>query len=260
MIMKIVNVKINNDFGKTLYFDCNNFNLRKNLTVIVNTERGLEFGTVLDFLDVEDGNYEKVIRIATKKDYLQHLKNINEAKLALDKCRELAEKNNLKMVIIDATYNFDKSQLLFRFLADERIDFRKLAKDLGAILKTRIELRQIGVRDKAKDIGGIGPCGRLLCCSSFLTDFDTISINMAKNQGLALNPTKINGVCGRLLCCLNYENEQYIEAKKNIPDVGKKIKMGSSEGKVISSDPLAGKYKVLLDNDIVEVNINDSKE
>lgn len=108
--MKIVNVKINNDFGKTLYFDCNNFNLKKNLTVIVNTERGLEFGTVLDFLDVEDGNYEKVIRIATKKDYLQHLKNINEAKLALDKCRELAEKNNLKMVIIDATYNFDKSQ------------------------------------------------------------------------------------------------------------------------------------------------------
>jgi len=199
MIMKIVNVKINNDFGKTLYFDCNNFNLKKNLTVIVNTERGLEFGTVLDFLDVEDGNYEKVIRIATKKDYLQHLKNINEAKLALDKCRELAEKNNLKMVIIDATYNFDKSQLLFRFLADERIDFRNLARELGSRLKTRIELRQIGIRDKAKEIGGIGPCGRNLCCSTFLTSFDAVSISMAKNQGLALNPTKINGVCGRLL-------------------------------------------------------------
>ena len=209
MIMKIVNVKINNDFGKTLYFDCNNFNLKKNLTVIVNTERGLEFGTVLDFLDVEDGNYEKVIRIATKKDYLQHLKNINEAKLALDKCRELAEKNNLKMVIIDATYNFDKSQLLFRFLADERIDFRNLARELGSRLKTRIELRQIGIRDKAKEIGGIGPCGRNLCCSTFLTSFDAVSISMAKNQGLALNPTKINGVCGRLLCCLNYENELY---------------------------------------------------
>ena len=204
MIMKIVNVKINNDFGKTLYFDCNNFNLKKNLTVIVNTERGLEFGTVLDFLDVEDGNYEKVIRIATKKDYLQHLKNINEAKLALDKCRELAEKNNLKMVIIDATYNFDKSQLLFRFLADERIDFRNLARELGSRLKTRIELRQIGIRDKAKEIGGIGPCGRNLCCSTFLTSFDAVSISMAKNQGLALNHTKINGVCGRLLCCLNY--------------------------------------------------------
>ena len=201
MIMKIVNVKINNDFGKTLYFDCNNFNLKKNLTVIVNTERGLEFGTVLDFLDVEDGNYEKVIRIATKKDYLQHLKNINEAKLALDKCRELAEKNNLKMVIIDATYNFDKSQLLFRFLADERIDFRNLARELGSRLKTRIELRQIGIRDKAKEIGGIGPCGRHLCCSTFLTSFDAVSIIMDKNQGLALNPTKINAVCVRLLCC-----------------------------------------------------------
>ena len=205
----------NNDFGKTLYFDCNNFNLKKNLTVIVNTERGLEFGTVLDFLDVEDGNYEKVIRIATKKDYLQHLKNINEAKLALDKCRELAEKNNLKMVIIDATYNFDKSQLLFRFLADERIDFRNLARELGSRLKTRIELRQIGIRDKAKEIGGIGPCGRNLCCSTFLTSFDAVSISMAKNQGLALNPTKINGVCGRLLCCLNYENELYTELKKD---------------------------------------------
>lgn len=220
--MKIVNVKINNDFGKTLYFDCNNFNLKKNLTVIVNTERGLEFGTVLDFLDVEDGNYEKVIRIATKKDYLQHLKNINEAKLALDKCRELAEKNNLKMVIIDATYNFDKSQLLFRFLADERIDFRNLARELGSRLKTRIELRQIGIRDKAKEIGGIGPCGRNLCCSTFLTSFDAVSISMAKNQGLALNSTKINGVCGRLLCCLNYENELYTELKKDVLDVGKK--------------------------------------
>ena len=227
--MKIVNVKINNDFGKTLYFDFNNFNLKKNLTVIVNTERGLEFGTVLDFLDVEDGNYEKVIRIATKKDYLQHLKNINEAKLALDKCRELAEKNNLKMVIIDATYNFDKSQLLFRFLADERIDFRNLARELGSRLKTRIELRQIGIRDKAKEIGGIGPCGRNLCCSTFLTSFDAVSISMAKNQGLALNPTKINGVCGRLLCCLNYENELYTELKKDVLDVGKKTFINGKE-------------------------------
>ena len=258
--MKIVNVKINNNFGKTLYFDCNNFNLKKNLTVIVNTERGLEFGTVLDFLDVEDGNYEKVIRIATKKDYLQHLKNINEAKLALDKCRELAEKNNLKMVIIDATYNFDKSQLLFRFLADERIDFRNLARELGSRLKTRIELRQIGIRDKAKEIGGIGPCGRNLCCSTFLTSFDAVSISMAKNQGLALNPTKINGVCGRLLCCLNYENELYTELKKDVLDVGKKTFSNGKEGKVISSEPLLGKYKVLIDDEIIEIDINDSKK
>lgn len=258
--MKIVNVKINNDFGKTLYFDCNNFNLKKNLTVIVNTERGLEFGTVLDFLDVEDGNYEKIIRIATKKDYLQYLKNISDAKSALDKCRELAEKNGLKMVIIDATYNFDKSQLLFRFLADERIDFRSLARELGSRLKTRIELRQIGIRDKAKEVGGIGPCGRHLCCSTFLTSFDAVSISMAKNQGLALNPTKINGVCGRLLCCLNYENELYTELKKDVLEVGKKTFINGKEGMVISSEPLRGKYKVLVDDEVIEVDVNDSKK
>lgn len=258
--MKIVNVRINNDFGKTLYFDCNDFNLKKNLTVIVNTERGLEFGTVLDFLDVEDGNYEKVIRIATKKDYLQYLKNISDAKLALDKCRELAEKNGLKMVIIDATYNFDKSQLLFRFLADERIDFRSLARELGSRLKTRIELRQIGIRDKAKEVGGIGPCGRNLCCSTFLTSFDAVSISMAKNQGLALNPTKINGVCGRLLCCLNYENELYTELKKDVLEVGKKTFINGKEGRVISSEPLRGKYKVLVDDEVIEIDVNDSKK
>ncbi len=257
--MKIASVKVN-DYGKTKYYDCNDLNLKKNLTVIVNTERGMEFGTVLDLFDVDDSNYDKIVRIATKKDYLQHLKNINEAKLALDKCRQLAEKNNLKMVIIDATYNFDRSQLLFRFLADERIDFRNLARELGFRLKTRIELRQIGIRDKAKEIGGIGPCGRHLCCSTFLTSFDAVSISMAKNQGLALNPTKINGVCGRLLCCLNYENELYTELKKDVLDVGKKTFINGKEGKVISSEPLRGKYKVLIGDEIIEVNVNDSKE
>ncbi len=257
--MKIASVKVN-DYGKTKYYDCNDLNLKKNLTVIVNTERGMEFGTVLDFFDVEDSNYDKIVRIATKKDYFQHLKNINEAKLALDKCRQLAEKNNLKMVIIDATYNFDRSQLLFRFLADERIDFRNLARELGSRLKTRIELRQIGIRDKAKEIGGIGPCGRHLCCSTFLTSFDAVSISMAKNQGLALNPTKINGVCGRLLCCLNYENELYTELKKDVLEVGKKTFINGKEGKVISSEPLRGKYKVLIGDEIIEVDVNDSKE
>ena len=257
--MKIASVKVN-DYGKTKYYDCNNLNLKKNLTVIVNTERGMEFGTVLDLFDVDDSNYDKIVRIATKKDYLQHLKNINEAKLALDKCRQLAEKNNLKMVIIDATYNFDRSQLLFRFLADERIDFRNLARELGSRLKTRIELRQIGIRDKAKEIGGIGPCGRHLCCSTFLTSFDAVTISMAKNQGLALNPTKINGVCGRLLCCLNYENELYTELKKDVLEVGKKTFINGKEGKVISSEPLRGKYKVLIGDEIIEVDVNDSKE
>ena len=259
--MKIVGVKFNNN-TKVYYFNSKGLDLKVNLTVIVNTDKGLKFGKIVEIVDSKRENdaYPEVVRVATKKDFQQHLRNIQDEKKALEKCRELALKENLNMTIIDANYNFDKSQLIFRFLADERIDFRKLAKDLASNLKTRIELRQIGVRDKAKEIGGIGPCGRILCCSSFLTNFESVSINMAKNQGIALNPTKINGVCGRLLCCLNYENEQYMEVRKNIPDVGKKVKINGKEGKVISSEPLAGNYKVFVDNEIVQVDVNDSKE
>ena len=259
--MKIVGVKFNNN-TKVYYFNSNGLDLKVNLTVIVNTDKGLKFGKIVEIVDSKRENdaYPEVVRVATKKDFQQHLRNIQDEKKALEKCRELSFKENLNMTIIDANYNFDKSQLIFRFLADERIDFRKLAKDLASNLKTRIELRQIGVRDKAKEIGGIGPCGRILCCSSFLTNFESVSINMAKNQGIALNPTKINGVCGRLLCCLNYENEQYMEVRKNIPDVGKKVKINGKEGKVISSEPLAGKYKVFVDNEIGQVDVNDSKE
>jgi cell fate regulator YaaT (PSP1 superfamily) len=249
--MKIVGVKFNNN-TKVYYFNSNGLDLKVNLTVIVNTDKGLKFGRIVEIVDSKRENdaYPEVVRVATKKDFQQYLRNIQDEKKALEKCRELSFKENLNMTIIDANYNFDKSQLIFRFLADERIDFRKLAKDLASNLKTRIELRQIGVRDKAKEIGGIGPCGRILCCSSFLTNF----------EGIALNPTKINGVCGRLLCCLNYENEQYMEVRKNIPDVGKKVKINGKEGKVISSEPLAGKYKVFVDNEIVQVDVNDSKE
>lgn len=258
--MKVVGVKVNGS-NKIVYYNDNDLNLKINLTVIVNTDRGLQFGTVIEFFD--DDNFDKynsVIRIASKKDYLQHLKNQDDEKKALEKCKDLIVKNNLNMAIIDASYNFDKSQLLFRFVSDERVDFRQLAKELGAKLRTRIELRQIGVRDKAKEIGGLGPCGRFLCCNTFLTSFNTVSISMAKNQGLALNPTKINGVCGRLLCCLNYENDEYIEAKKDVPDVGKKIIVKGKEGKVISSDPLQGKYRVLINNEVIEVDKNDCKK
>ena len=166
------------------------------------------------------------------------------------------------MKIIDACYTFDREQLMFRFLADERIDFRQLAKDLGAIYKTRIELRQVGIRDKAKEIGGIGPCGRMLCCNSFLTEFDSVSINMAKNQNLSLNPSKINGVCGRLLCCLKYENDNYSEYKKDLPDVGSKIKNDLGDGRVISVDVFKKNYKVLLNNgEIITVEVdNESKK
>ena len=258
--MKIVGIKIN-DVGKVYYFDSNGLDLKINLTVIVDTDRGLQFGKVVE-LNVsidDDTSYKKVIRIATKKDYLQHLKNIEDSEKAIIKCKDLIKKYNLNMSIIDANYNFDRSQLLFRFVSEERVDFRQLAKELGSKLKTRIELRQIGIRDKAKDVGGIGPCGRFLCCNTFLTNFNTVSINMAKNQGLALNPTKINGVCGRLLCCLNYENDQYLKLKKNLPLIGDKVIINDTEGKVISIEPLLGKYKVLINgSEIIEFNENDS--
>ena len=148
------------------------------------------------------------------------------------------------MYIIDASYTLDRSQLFFRFMADERVDFRSLAKDLATIYKTRIELRQVGVRDKAKEVGGYGSCGRPLCCAKYLSDFDSVSINMAKNQNIALNPTKINGVCGRLLCCLKYEDECYKDLRQGLPKVGKKVQTEQGEGKVISIDVLKGTYRV----------------
>ena len=213
--MSVVGIKIDSN-NKLLYYNSNVLNLKKNLTVVIEDDRGLQFGNVVSFVDDKDNRkkYDNVIRIATKKDYMQYLKNITDAKNALKKCKELINNMGLNMSIIDTYYTLDKSLLLFRFVSDERVDFRELARELGSKLKTRIEFRQIGIRDKAREVGGIGPCGRFLCCSTFLTDFDTVSINMAKNQGLALNPTKINGVCGRLLCCLTYENDIYTQMKK----------------------------------------------
>ena len=215
--MNVVAVKFDNK-KEVNYFKNTKLKLKKNLTVIVDSDRGYLFGTIVVIInDVEGFNLDslyEVIRISSKRDYLHYLDNIKDEKIAIEKCNELIKEYELNMTIIDASYNFDRSQLLYRFVADERVDFRNLAKDLGGIFKTRIELRQIGIRDKAKEVGGYGPCGRMLCCSSFLTSFDSISINMAKNQNLLLNPSKINGVCGRLLCCLKYENDDY----KNLKD------------------------------------------
>ena len=254
--MNIVGIRFN-DNGKKYLFDSNNLELRENITVIVETDKGLQFGKVVSLNESLNGqtDLKKVIRKSTKRDYLQHLNNLKDAKDAIIKCRELVEKNNLTMTIMDASYTFDRGQLIFRFIADERVDFRQLAKELGSLFKTRIELRQVGIRDKAKEIGGLGPCGRKLCCSAFLTEFESVSINMAKNQSLALNPSKINGVCGRLLCCLKYEDDNYHTYRKGLPEVGKKIKNKYCEGKVISVDIFNRKYKVLTsDGDIVEVD------
>ncbi len=161
---------------------------------------------------------------------------------------------NLDMRIIDVSFTFDRTQLFVVFVADNRVDFRELAKKLAQIYKTRIELRQIGVRDKAKEIGGIGPCGRTLCCNSFLSDFDSVSINMAKNQYIALNPAKINGSCGRLLCCLNYEDETYTELKKGMKDIGTIIETPNGSGRIIDVNLFKKTYNVeLVDKTIVTV-------
>ena len=255
----VVGVKLGEN-SKTYYFDADGFNLNENDNVIVDTEKGCQYGTVVT-TSIEDNkniDYKKVLRIATKNDYKKHMNNVRDARNAVNKCNELISEYELDMKVIDASYTFDREQLIFRFVADSRVDFRQLAKDLGSLFKTRIELRQVGIRDKAKEIGGFGPCGRKLCCSNFLTEFDSVSINMAKNQNLALNPTKINGVCGRLLCCLKYENDVYTEYKKGLPNVGKKVKTEKGEGKVLSVDVFNRTYKVLLeDNEILTVEVKD---
>ena len=256
--MNIVGIKLGNN-SKIYYFDADGVNVHENSTVIVETEKGLQYGVVVKFVSPKEIDkkmeYKKVVRITTKDDYKRYLSNIKDADKAIVKCNNLIEEYGLNMKIIDANYTFDREQLIFRFVADDRVDFRQLAKDLGSMFKTRIELRQVGIRDKAKEIGGIGPCGRKLCCNNFLSEFDSVSINMAKNQNLALNPSKINGVCGRLLCCLTYENENYNEYKEGLPDVGSKVKVDGQEGKVISVDLFNRTYKVAtVDGDIVVVN------
>ena len=262
--MNVVLVKY--DYSNTSeYFSNNKFNLKKNLTVIVDTAKGYQFGKVVQIIDdissFDGVDLGQVIRVSTKKDYLHYLENVKMAKDALLKCKDIVSDFNLNMNILDSCYNFDRSQLLFRFIADERVDFRDLAKELGSTFRTRIELRQIGIRDKAKEVGGIGPCGRLLCCSSFLKNFDSVTINMAKNQNVSLNPTKINGVCGRLLCCLKYENDVYSDLKKKLPKIGSVIDYNKSKGKVISVDVLNNCYVIELeDKSKVEISNYDNKE
>lgn len=244
------------------FFRNKDLRLKNNLTVLVNTDRGIQFGNVIKIIDdvsqFEGVELYDVVRISTKKDYFHHLENLKMGEEAFRKCKEMVKDSGLPMTILDGNYNFDRSQLLFRFVADERIDFRQLAKDLGSVFRTRIELRQIGIRDKAKEIGGIGPCGRLLCCTSFLKSFDSVTINMAKNQNVSLNPSKINGVCGRLLCCLKYETDTYSEMKKDLPKLGEKIDIPQGSGKVISVDLFKHKYIVeLSDKTKVEINLDD---
>ena len=258
--MNIVSVKFKKD-GKGYYFDSNDLELNVDDYVLVETEKGIQFGIVkevnIDSSTIKfKSDLKSVIKKADDKDYDVYLKNLKDANKVVCETKLKVEKEQIQMRIVDAMYTFDKKHLIINFIADERIDFRDLVKDLAARYKTHIELHQMGVRDKAKKVGGYGSCGQKLCCARFLNDFDSISITMAKNQNISLNPTKINGVCGRLLCCLKYENEGYLECKRKLPKIGDKKEVNGQVGQVVSVNLLKQKYTVELQNkEQVEVTL-----
>ncbi|MFB3165303.1 cell fate regulator YaaT (PSP1 superfamily) [Bacillus niacini] len=237
--------------GKIYYFDPGDLSIQKDDFVIVETVRGVEYGrAVVPRKQVEDHDVvlplKKVVRIADHKDRMIVEENKQAAQEAYDVCNEKVNGHQLDMKLVDVEYTFDRNKIIFYFTADGRVDFRELVKDLASIFRTRIELRQIGVRDEAKMLGGIGPCGRMLCCSTFLGDFDPVSIKMAKDQNLSLNPTKISGLCGRLMCCLKYENDEYEAAKEQLPDLGEMIETPQGRGKVVGLNILERVLQVEL--------------
>lgn len=241
--------------GKIYFFDPLHFEIKKGDHVIVETARGIEYGTVVSGIrEVEDDKVvqplKPVIRIATERDHEQEAANKAKEKDAYKICLEKIHRHGLEMKLIDAEYTFDNNKVLFYFTADGRIDFRELVKDLASVFKTRIELRQIGVRDETKIMGGIGICGRPLCCHSYLSDFIPVSIKMAKEQNLSLNPTKISGVCGRLMCCLKNEEETYEELNRRLPNVGDYVTTEDGlKGEVQSVNVLRQLVKVIVDVD-----------
>lgn len=224
---KVVGVRFKKA-GKLYYFDPLDMPVEVGNYVIVETARGIEYGKVAsrsNEIDDEDVvlPLKKIIRLADENDRELVRENQQEAEQAFDVCAEKIIEHRLDMRLVDVEYTFDRNKIVFYFTAEGRVDFRSLVKDLASIFRTRIELRQIGVRDEAKMLGGIGPCGRMLCCSTFLGDFEPVSIKMAKDQNLSLNPSKISGLCGRLMCCLKYENDEYEEAKAQMPDIGTQV-------------------------------------
>ncbi len=252
--------------GKVYYFDPLDFKIGKGDHVIVETARGIEYGTAVgDIRELEEEKItqplKSVIRIATERDDKQQADNKKKEKEAFQICLEKIKKHNLEMKLIDTEYTFDNNKILFYFTADGRIDFRELVKDLASVFKTRIELRQIGVRDETKVLGGIGICGRALCCHTFLSEFAPVSIKMAKEQNLSLNPTKISGVCGRLMCCLKNEEETYEELNKRLPNVGDYVTTDDGlKGEVHSVNVLRQLVKVIVDTgdekDIMEYHVD----
>lgn len=257
-MVKIIGVRFRTA-GKIYFFDPTGFEIKRGDHVIVETARGIEYGTVVgDPRDVEDDKVvqplKPVLRVANSRDMEQEAANKRKEKEAFKICLEKIKKHKLEMKLIDAEYTFDNNKVLFYFTADGRIDFRELVKDLASVFKTRIELRQIGVRDETKILGGIGICGRPLCCHSHLSEFVPVSIKMAKEQNLSLNPTKISGVCGRLMCCLKHEEETYEYLNRKLPNVGDYVTTDDGfKGEVHSVNVLRQLVKVV-------VQVDDEKE
>ena len=254
--------------GKIYYFDPENIEIKKGDSVIVETSRGVEFGSVvLANKEISENEIvsplKKVLRKATDDDIKIMLDNKEKEKQAFEKCVKKIEEHELAMKLVDVEYTFDHNKILFYFTADGRIDFRELVRDLASLFKTRIELRQIGVRDEAKMLGGIGVCGRPLCCSLYLGEFEPVSIKMAKELSLSLNPTKISGTCGRLMCCLKNEQEAYEDLIRRTPHTGSVVKAPDGKGTVVSANLLKSLVNVSLDIDgekeIKEYKLSDIK-
>lgn len=249
--------------GKIYFFSPLNYRVEPGKYVIVETARGVEYGkVVLGIREIDETKMssplKSIIRLADDKDAAKYAENKEKSKKAFDICLEKIKKHNLEMKLIDAEYTFDNNKVLFYFTADGRIDFRELVKDLASVFKTRIELRQIGVRDETKIVGGIGICGRELCCHKHLSEFVPVSIKMAKEQNLSLNPTKISGVCGRLMCCLKHEQDTYEYLNSKLPNVGDFVRtIDGKKGEVASVNVLRQNVKLIvtLDDDTKEIEI-----
>lgn len=248
-MINVIGVKFKNA-GKVYHFDPNDIKVAMGDKVIVETSRGIEFGTA-----VGDDNIcpreiksplRRIIRIATEEDKKKYSENDSKKERAMEICQAKIKHHNLAMKLVDVEYTFDNNKIIFFFTSAGRVDFRNLVKDLAGVFKMRIELCQIGVRDEAKLLGGIGNCGRGLCCHKWLSEFHPVSVKMAKSQNLSLNPTKISGICGRLMCCLKYENDVYYQLKKGLPEIGEKVEIDEGSAIVIDTVVLESKVKCRL--------------
>lgn len=253
MANKVVGIRFK-PVGKKYYFDPSGIELEMFDKVVVETVRGIELGEVIEEqIEIEDSEVistlKPVLRKASNKDLMDHFQNEQDIKYVMERTAVHVKNNQLEMKLLGAEYTLDRNKLIIYFTAEGRVDFRELVKDLANEFHVRIELRQVGTRDGAKFLGGIGPCGYMLCCTTFLGDFETVSIRMAKNQNLSLNPTNISGLCGKLLCCIRFENDTYDEFKKTLPKEGSRVETIDGKGTVIGANIIMQTVRVSIDND-----------